>query len=76
MRRYDKITLTISSDETGVFVIEVSLLGVTLPQKMELKLEDLLQYQFDNKQIIPIFDGAAKVNVNLLIFLINKKFYK
>jgi Ras GTPase-activating-like protein IQGAP2/3 len=40
-----------------------------------LKLEDLLQYQFDNQHIIPIFDGAAKVNVNLLIFLINKKFY-
>jgi hypothetical protein len=50
-------------------------MGIKMPQKMELKLEDLLQYQFDNQQVIPLFDGAAKVNVNLLIFLINKKFY-
>ncbi|KAI3643911.1 hypothetical protein MP228_010075 [Amoeboaphelidium protococcarum] len=74
-KQYDKITLTISSDESGVFNISVSILGITMPNKMELKLEDLLQYQFDNVQIIPLFDGAAKVNVNLLLFLINKKFY-
>lgn len=74
-RQFDKINLTIGSDESGVFTIQVSILGITMPQKMELKLEDLLQYQFDKVQIIPLFDGAAKVNVNLLLFLINKKFY-
>lgn len=68
--------MTISSDETGVFLIEVSIMGIKMPYKMELKLEDLLQFQFENQQIIPLFDGAAKVNVNLLIFLINKKFYR
>jgi hypothetical protein len=70
------MTMTISSDETGIFMIEVSILGIKMPYKMELKLEDLLQYQFENQQVIPLFDGAAKVNVNLLIFLINKKFYR
>ena len=74
--RFDKISLTISSDESGVFNIEVSIFGVPMPQRMELKLEELLQYQFDNQQIIPLFDGAAKANVNLLIYLVNKKFYK
>lgn len=75
-KQFDKITLTISSDESGVFQIEVSILGIKMPQKMEVKLEDLLQNQFDNQQIIPLFDGSAKANVNLLIYLINKKFYK
>eukprot|EP00158_Paraphelidium_tribonemae_P005840 Partr_v1_DN27551_c0_g1_i1_m30118 putative IQ motif containing GTPase activating protein len=74
-KQFDKINLTLSSDETGVFSIEVSIMGIKMPQKMELKLEDLLQFQFDNVQVIPLFDGAAKVNVNLLIFLINKKFF-
>ena len=46
-RQFDKISLTISSDESGVFQISVSILGITMPQKMELKLEDLLQIQFD-----------------------------
>lgn len=75
-KEFDKVSMTISSDETGVFLIKVSILGVPMPQKVELKLEELLQYQFENKQVIPIFDGAAKVNVNLLIHLINKKFYQ
>ncbi len=42
---------------------------------MELRLEDLLQCQFNNIQVMSLFDGIAKVNVNLLIFLINKKFF-
>jgi Ras GTPase-activating-like protein IQGAP2/3 len=71
--RYDKIALTISSDEAGVFMVEVSLLGVKV-SKMEVKLEELLQYQFDNMTHINL--NGAKVNVNLLIYLVNKKFYK
>ena len=73
-KQFDKITLTISSDEAGVFTIEASLLGVRLPgAEMELRLDDLLQYQFDNIQVISLFDGVAKCNVNLLVHLINKK---
>ena len=75
-KQFDKITLTISSDETGVFNISVSIMGVPLPQSVELKLEDLLQSQFDNQQVMGLFGGAAKVNINLLIYLINKKFYQ
>lgn len=74
-KQYDKITLTISSDEPGIFIIEASLLGIKVPQKMELKLEDLLQSQFNNVQVFNLF-GIAKVNVNLMIYLINKKFYQ
>ncbi|KAI8836593.1 hypothetical protein BC829DRAFT_447861 [Chytridium lagenaria] len=73
-KQYNQITLTISSDETGVFNIEASLLGVKLSEKMELRLEDLLQQQYDGVQSVLLFD-LAKVNLNLLIYMINKKFY-
>ncbi|RKP37752.1 hypothetical protein BJ085DRAFT_19646 [Dimargaris cristalligena] len=76
-RQFDKITLVISSDVAGVFGIEVSLLGIKMPGgEMEIRLEDLLQYQFNNTPVISIFDGAVRVNVNLLVFLINRKFYR
>jgi Ras GTPase-activating-like protein IQGAP2/3 len=75
-RQFDRISLTISSDEPGVFRVVASLMGVRLPGgQQELRLDDLLQAQFDNVAIMELFDGAAKVNVNLLVFLINKKFY-
>ncbi|KAI8924263.1 hypothetical protein BC831DRAFT_501250 [Entophlyctis helioformis] len=73
-KQYGQITLTISSDEAGVFNIEASFLGVKLSEKMELRLEDLLQSQYSKVDVVTLFD-MAKVNLNLLIFLINKKFY-
>ncbi|KAJ3056588.1 hypothetical protein HK097_005751 [Rhizophlyctis rosea] len=73
-KQYGQITLTISSDEAGVFNVEASFLGIKMPDKMELRLEDLLQAQYNNVSVITLFEGA-KVNVNLLIFLLNKKFY-
>ena len=39
-----------------------------------LPTQDLLQLQYEGLAIMKMF-GRAKVNVNLLIFLINKKFY-
>ncbi|CAB4438667.1 unnamed protein product [Rhizophagus irregularis] len=73
---FDKISFTISSDEIGIFKIEASYAGISVPgANMELRLEDLLQCQFNNTQVMTLFDGIAKVNVNLLIFLINKKFF-
>jgi Ras GTPase-activating-like protein IQGAP2/3 len=71
--RYNKITLTISCEEIGCFDVEVSVLGVKVPGKFEIKLQDLLESQFNGVQVINLFDDLVKVNVNLLIFLINKK---
>lgn len=68
------INLTISSDEAGVFNMEVTLLGAKVAEKEVLRLEDLLQSQYNKVDVITLFDNA-KVNLNLLIFLINKKFY-
>lgn len=39
-----------------------------------LCFQDLLQLQYDGVAVMKMFD-KAKVNVNLLIFLLNKKFY-
>jgi hypothetical protein len=36
--------------------------------------QDLLQLQFEGATIMDIF-GKAKINVNLLLFLLNRKFY-
>ncbi|KAJ3112166.1 hypothetical protein HDU96_004867 [Phlyctochytrium bullatum] len=71
-KQYNQITLTLASDEAGVFTVEASLLGVKLSEKMELRLEDLLQNQYDGVQTMTLFD-IAKVNLNLLIYMINKK---
>ncbi|KAJ3333331.1 hypothetical protein HDU76_009303 [Blyttiomyces sp. JEL0837] len=73
-KQYGHITLTLSSDEAGVFNIEASILGVKVPEKLELRLEDLLQDQYNGVQVMTLFD-IAKVNLNLLTYLLNKKFY-
>jgi len=75
-KQYSQISLTISCDEPGLFQIEAeaSILMIRMPvTTMELRLEDLLQCQFNNIQVMSLFDDMAKVNVNLLLFLVNKK---
>jgi hypothetical protein len=72
-KQYDKITIVISSSESGVFVVEASRFGVS--QSVEIKLEELLQSQFDGLSVIKLNDQVM-VNVNLLLYLINRKFYK
>jgi hypothetical protein len=68
------IDLTLSSDEAGVFNLEVKMLGASVAEKETMRLEDLLQAQYNKVDVMTLFD-TAKVNINLLIFLINKKFY-
>lgn len=72
-KQYEKITLTISSDEAGVFTIEASFLNLQ-SEKTEVRFEDLLQSQYENVSVMGLFDGMIKVNVNLLVYLINKKY--
>ncbi|ORX65666.1 Rho GTPase activation protein [Linderina pennispora] len=75
-RQLDKISLTISSDEAGVFDVQVSLLGVKMPGGgCVLHMQDLLQLQYDNVQTMTLYEGSVVVNTYLLVYLINKKFY-
>ncbi|XP_013856323.1 ras GTPase-activating-like protein IQGAP1 [Austrofundulus limnaeus] len=60
--------------ETGSFRVKAQFLGVDMEEFL-LQYQDLLQLQFEGVAVMKMFD-KAKVNVNLLIFLLNKKFFK
>ncbi|KAF2434792.1 putative ras GTPase-activating-like protein rng2 [Tothia fuscella] len=91
-RQWDKINITISSDEVGVFYIEGSVGSLMVPgAAASVPLDDLLQAQFNNCQFMNLFggedgDGASlkggknegplRLNVNLLVHLLMRKFYR
>ncbi|XP_070293428.1 ras GTPase-activating-like protein IQGAP1 [Salvelinus sp. IW2-2015] len=62
----------VPGDEGGTFQVKARFMGVDM-EKFPLKYQDLLQYE--GVAVMKMFD-KAKVNVNLLIFLLNKKFFK
>ena len=76
LSQYDKISIVIASNDPGVFVLEATLMGIKIPQTATVRLEDLLDCQFNNVQKMSLFGGIAKVNVNLLIHFLNKKFFE
>jgi Ras GTPase-activating-like protein IQGAP2/3 len=76
-RDWDKINLTISCDEVGVFALEGSRGHIQMPGASALvPIEDLLQAQFEAHQFMNLFEGNLKLNVNLLLHLLYKKFYR
>ena len=77
-RQYQHIDLTISSNEVGIFSLEGSNGPISIPgASAQVPLDDLLQAQFNNTQVLEFFDeGAVRVNVNLFLHLIMRKFYK
>ena len=62
-----------STEDAGVFDVNAKFMGVPM-DKVRLVFQDMLQLQYDGVAVMQMFD-KAKVNVNLLIFLLNKKFY-
>eukprot|EP00835_Amoeboradix_gromovi_P001972 NODE_101_length_20473_cov_0.516590.p9 type:complete len:138 gc:universal NODE_101_length_20473_cov_0.516590:8283-7870(-) len=78
VKQYDKIDIAIGSDEAGIFDVSVTyspIKGIVVVQEKEqVRLDDLLQSQFEGQTVVMLFD-MAKCNINLLIHLINKKFY-
>lgn len=74
-RQFDKIFVVISSDEVGVFTIELShpsSASHPVIGSEEVRMEDLLTAQFENNTALQLFNGMASLNLNTLIFLINK----
>nr|XP_044994154.1 ras GTPase-activating-like protein IQGAP3 [Jaculus jaculus] len=61
-------------DEAGKFEVNAKFLGVHVEQ-FQLCYQDLLQLQYEGVAVMKLFN-KAKVNVNLLIFLLNKKFLR
>jgi len=62
-----------AGDENGLFLVSGKFMGVSM-EKVELVFQDLLQLQYEGVAVMKMF-GKTKINVNLLVFLINKKFY-
>uniref|UniRef100_A0A452RDR6 IQ motif containing GTPase activating protein 3 n=1 Tax=Ursus americanus TaxID=9643 RepID=A0A452RDR6_URSAM len=58
-------------DEAGKFEVNAKFLGVDM-ERFQLHYQDLLQLQYEGVAVMKLFN-KAKVNVNLLIFLLNKK---
>ncbi|KAI9889174.1 MAG: hypothetical protein M1814_005765 [Vezdaea aestivalis] len=76
-KQYDKINLTISSDEVGAFFVEASMGSVQIPGASALvRLDDLLTAQFDNHQFMCLFEDRMRLNVNLFLHLLFRKFYR
>jgi Ras GTPase-activating-like protein IQGAP2/3 len=75
-RQWDRVDLTISSNEVGVFMIDGSSGNMMVPgASAQVPLDDLLQAQFNNTQFMDLFENQLRVNVNLFLHLIMKKFY-
>ncbi|KAF6356999.1 IQ motif containing GTPase activating protein 2 [Rhinolophus ferrumequinum] len=63
----------ISTEDVGIFDVKSKFLGVEM-EKVQLNIQDLLEMQYEGVAVMKMFD-KVKVNVNLLIYLLNKKFY-
>jgi Ras GTPase-activating-like protein IQGAP2/3 len=84
-RQWDRVEITISSNTVGVFEMQGSQGSMMIPGAFaEVPLDGLLQAQFDNHQFMNLFGegrdgggtGAVRLNVNLFLHLIFKKFYR
>ncbi|XP_058512393.1 ras GTPase-activating-like protein IQGAP2 isoform X3 [Ochotona princeps] len=63
----------IATEDVGIFDVRSKFLGMEM-EKVQLNIQDLLQMQYEGVAVMKMFD-KVKVNVNLLIYLLNKKFY-
>ncbi|KAH9999926.1 hypothetical protein BJV77DRAFT_1058234 [Russula vinacea] len=75
-RQFDKIDLVISSNQLGVFSVELFNNALGLTNRMataDVRLEDLLQAQYQDRASLSLFNGLAKFNLNLFLYQINKK---
>lgn len=76
-KQWDKVNFTISSDEVGVFFLEASFGAIQIPgASAHVPLDDLLQAQFNNHQFMALFEGMIRLNVNLFLHLLFRKFYR
>ncbi|KAG8957081.1 hypothetical protein FRC05_010349, partial [Tulasnella sp. 425] len=72
-RQFDKIAVIISSDKAGVFTLEIKDTSLDITKgTTDLKMEELLQAQYEHRTSLSLFDSMAKVNLNLLLYQINK----
>ncbi|CAA7259744.1 unnamed protein product [Cyclocybe aegerita] len=76
-RQFDKLQITMSSNQAGVFklLLESTLLGVPARiASQEVRMEDLLQAKYEKRSSLSLLDGKVQVNFDLFLFQINKKY--
>ncbi|XP_015599510.1 ras GTPase-activating-like protein IQGAP1 [Cephus cinctus] len=61
------------TDHNGIFTVRGKFMGVEM-EKLDVDIQRLLELQFEGAPIMDMF-GKAKINVNLLLYLLNRKFY-
>ncbi|KAK6902926.1 hypothetical protein I203_108186 [Kwoniella mangroviensis CBS 8507] len=76
-RQFDKLYIVIASNEVGVFRLELSCPssvsgGGGVMGDDEIRMEDLLGAQYENKERLDMFEGQAAFALNMLIHQINK----
>uniref|UniRef100_A0A8C0WY28 Ras-GAP domain-containing protein n=1 Tax=Castor canadensis TaxID=51338 RepID=A0A8C0WY28_CASCN len=72
--QFKNVTFDImATEDVGIFDVRSKFLGVEM-EKVQLNIQDLLEMQYEGVAVMKMFD-KVKVNVNLLIYLLNKKFY-
>jgi Ras GTPase-activating-like protein IQGAP2/3 len=75
-RQFDKIDFIISSNKAGIFTMEIynGIMGFSdCVASTDIRMEDLLQGQFENRASLSLFNGMVKLNLNLFLYQINKK---
>ncbi len=74
---FHDVHIVIASNEVGVFSLEMTSSTIPLPTnavmgREQVRMEDLLQAQFENELNLLLFDGMATFSINMLIHQINK----
>lgn len=77
--QFNEVNIILASDEVGVFSLEMAssvvispATGEAMTGREELRMEDLLQAQFENELNLLAFEGMATFSINMLIHQINK----
>jgi Ras GTPase-activating-like protein IQGAP2/3 len=70
---YSKIMITLSMDCPGVIAFEANFPMTNTHLHVDVQYEDLLNAQYEGVSKKEVLEGMAVVNVNLLLYLINKK---
>jgi len=60
-------------EQDGMFEVSARFMGVDM-EKVVIDIQELLKLQYEGQAVLNMF-GKAKVNVNLLLHLLNAKFY-
>lgn len=74
--QFDRMEVILSSNSVGVFNIEIrnNALGISNRiAQADVKMEDLLQAQYQDRASLSLFNDQAKFHLESLLYQINKK---